>query len=343
MGIYKSPNIGLVAYDATSDLTRETANAQSIVPTYRYIGFNKATGQHQFYNGSQWKNIGEHSLTLYDDATSIDADIASPSEGMLVVDKELGLKLYRNGFWQTVGGNIAIDLEAELLLDASKGIGIADSAKVSAWIDQSGNALSIDQGTTTLQPEYKTAGIEKPYVYFNSTSFLEIPKSEFANSLTQLTVLTRIALTTDCSTCFIISRYTGGSNKRSFALVYAESNSGWEVWMSSSGNINLDGGGWGKFRGSDILNSGEITLGFTFDNGIVRLFENGEETTYVSSPVWNDVSLYDSTNNITIGGTSSGEYLKGNIFNLAVFNTVLTPEQINCIHNQWSNPQWRHL
>lgn len=265
-------------------------------------------------------------------ATARDAAIPSPTAGQEVVNQELGLQTYMNGFWRTAGRSVLHDLDVDLWFDAGRGINVDAAGSIAKWTDQSGNAYPAEESTN--QPTLSAAGSEFPYVTFDGTDdILTLTKANFANSLTALTVLVRCAFPASADG-YVVGRYASSGDQRSWALKYDNADDRAEWLLSHNGSTAI------LRYGSEDTDDGvfrTLAMSYSFDANEFLLYENGALVATDGNGTLNSGSdLHDSTADLELG-LLVADAANVHIQHLAIFNKVLTQSQVEMIHNEWAN------
>jgi len=229
---------------------------------------------------------------------------------------------------QTGPGGVGNSTNNVIWLDAAD-IGLNDNDPVSSWVDKSGNGNNLTQGVANRMPAYVSTAVSgKPAVYFNSR-FLEISSITALNSsnFTQF-ILTRADNNTHIG--FPLSNgYNSGAGTNSEVF--------WGLFMSTIGN---------QFRSFTRDNSGlqlsnelGFISGYQIISSIISSSTNAISGYYQNSLIGSQggYNTTPTTHLRTRIGSSSkpnaGDYYRGHIAEVIVYNEALNSAQHNIVNN----------
>ena len=200
---------------------------------------------------------------------------------------------------------------------------------ITSWADSSGNGRLASQADSSKQPVYRTEGVNgQPYVRFDgSNDVMEVPFEAFFNSeeFTVFTVAKHSATGGDLPIFSSIEGTTGGGNAAGYALLYdASNNDAQAVWREGSTDDNVTS------ASGTIKNTDAFILTYTMDDtnadaqsDVAKLFINGDEKVSQTS----GVDYVPSTSANFKIGEMSGDFFKGDIYEILIYNTALTNAQ----------------
>ena len=202
----------------------------------------------------------------------------------------------------------------------------SDGSPVPTWSDSSGNGRNAAQTNPSLQPTYRTDGINgKPYIGLNGDDqYLEVPFSPFFNSeeFTIFTVAKTNASSGDHPIISSIEGSTGNSDAKGYALFYDASNKdSLAQWREGGTEDNV------TTAANTIKNTDGYILTYTMDDtdadsesDTVNLFINGSLKASQASGVG---YIPNTAANLFIGRQGTN-YFNGGIYEIIIYNRVLT-------------------
>lgn len=284
-------------------------------------------------SSAAWVNV----LGVKDYATASARDTAypAPDRALMVYNKAINaVQAYDvdAAFWRTLGGRVCWDLGADIWLNAAHGVNVAAETDVAAWVDQSGNAYELTETTDANKPHFAPSGVERPYLAFDGTDDnLSIAKASFANDLSALTVIVRGSYPSNADG-YVIGRYDGPGSDRSWGIKVKEDH--WTISISDDGTLNPDHSY--IYEGNDVRGTGIVTLAITFGTDGLRLYEDGAEITPTTVKDSDFTTMNDSAVELAIGNVASGGHVECDLYQVAVFNSALTPNQIKAVYTEWA-------
>ena len=205
----------------------------------------------------------------------------------------------------------------------------SDGSPVPTWSDSSGNGRNATQTNPSLQPTYRTDGINgKPYIGLNGDDqYLEVPfgdQGQFFNSeeFTIFTVAKTNASSGDHPIISSIQGSTGDSDAKGYALFYDASNKdSLAQWREGGSDDNV------TTAANTIKNTDGYILTYTMDDtdansesDTVNLFINGSLKASQAS----GVGYIPNTSANLFVGRQGTNYFNGGIYEIIIYNRVLT-------------------
>jgi len=202
----------------------------------------------------------------------------------------------------------------------------ASGTAITSWADSSGNGRLASQADSSKQPVYRTEGVNgQPYVRFDgSNDVMEVPFEAFFNS--------------EEFVVFAVTKHSGtggdspilSSDGNGYSLIYEVFSttptvtSKTRITWKEAGSVDHE-----TTTSADITNTDAFILTYTMkDTGdpadgqsdTAKLFINGDEKASQTSGV---DYVPNTSVNLKIG-EKSGDFFKGDIYEILIYNTALT-------------------
>lgn len=230
------------------------------------------------------------------------------------------------GFWveksatadNPVESGISTWFKAAAITDSNVTGLLSHGAVVNTWVDSSGNGIT---GTKSGSPRYREAGANgQPYVYFDGSAKFDIPFNAALNpnEFTLFIVAHSTSASADTEQ-YVMStregsdkgwtvRYRFGSNNK---IRFALYNSGSDEVSDSTTTLTA---GWSavQLHTHTVDNTGSDYTTKLYNKGVLEDSDTGDDYDIVD----NDATI--------IGAGPSGDYLTGNIYEILLYNRVLS-------------------
>ena len=197
---------------------------------------------------------------------------------------------------------------------------LGHNAVVNTWVDSSGNGIT---GTKSGSPRYREAGANgQPYVYFDGSAKFDIPFNA--------------ALNPNEFTLFVVAHSVDASADTEQGVIYTRdgSDKGWEVRYRFGSNNKIRLALYNASPTSDEVSDSTTTLtagwsavqlhahtvDYTGSNYTTKLYNKG---VLEDSDTGDNYTLVDD-DTTQIGARGSGDYLTGNIYEILLYNRVLS-------------------
>ena len=199
--------------------------------------------------------------------------------------------------------------------------GLVHNQEVNTWVDVSGNGITA---TKSGSPRYREAGANgQPYVFFDGSSKFDIPFNA--------------ALHPNEFTLFIVAN-SNDSTVASQGIIYTReaADKGWEVRYRFGSNNDIRLALYNNPESDEVSDSTDTllagrqhvqlhahTVDFTGSNYTTKLYNKGEEQ---ASDTGDNYTLVDD-DNTQIGARGNGHYLTGHIYEILLYNRILTQSE----------------
>ncbi len=219
-----------------------------------------------------------------------------------------------------VESGISAWFKADAITDSHVTGTLSHNAVVDTWVDASGNGITA---TKSGSPRYREGGANgRPYVFFDGSSKFDIPFNA--------------ALNPNEFTVFIVAN-SNDSTVAEQGIIYTReaADKGWEVRyrFGSNNKIRLalyNAGADEVSDSTDTLLAGRQhvqlhahTVDFTGSDYTTKLYNKGEEQDSDSGDTY---TLVDD-DNMQIGARGSSGFLTGHIYEILLYNRILTQSE----------------
>lgn len=321
-----SPNMGFASYDSSSDRNK---NEQNILPSNRYLGYNRTTKHFELYDGSKYVSV--NGVSTFDQTSDLLAQLTDVPDGHTVYNKELESLMVFDSTTQSWKAK-DIDLESRGLVPDwfwdFRRLNYADGVEISSF---EGGGLKSNATLTQVSTAFRC---DRDGVWGGRSAYVDagmMACTDLGHNVRELTVNAFIQVSSS-GFAFVspISHYDTSLQKQ--WLILMTSNRGFRFYISGDGT-NTDF----EYRTTDnVISPDTLThVGFVWDNGTLKCFVDGSSQVVSKISDSTTVTTLHATTNLNVGiagrydnSTASSKMAETNYLLASIFDRALTSNEM---------------